>query len=93
MNYWPAEITHLSEMHEPLVQMVKELSVTGRETAKKMYGAKGFVVHHNTDLWRITGPVDGIYSAMWPMGGAWLSTHLWQKYLYSGDKKIPGYRL
>ncbi len=90
MNYWPAEITHLSEMHEPLIQMVKELSQTGQETAKKMYGANGWVAHHNTDLWRITGPVDGIYSAMWPMGGAWLSTHLWQKYLYGGDKKYLG---
>ena len=87
MNYWPAEETNLSEMHEPLIQMVKELSETGKETAKVMYGAGGWVAHHNTDLWRITGPVDGIYSAMWPMGGAWLSRHLWEKYLYSGDKK------
>ncbi|MCW3108321.1 MAG: hypothetical protein JWQ09_2827 [Segetibacter sp.] len=87
MNYWPAEVTNLAEMHEPLVQMVKELSETGRETAKVMYGAGGWVAHHNTDLWRITGPVDGIYSAMWPMGGAWLSRHLFEKYLYNGDKK------
>jgi alpha-L-fucosidase 2 len=87
MNYWPAEETNLTEMHEPLVQMVKELSVTGRETAKVMYGAGGWVTHHNTDLWRITGPVDGIYSAMWPMGGAWLSRHLWEKYTFNGDKK------
>jgi alpha-L-fucosidase 2 len=87
MNYWPAEETNLTEMHEPLVQMVKDLSVTGRETAKVMYGANGWVTHHNTDLWRITGPVDGIYSAMWPMGGAWLSRHLWEKYMYNGDKK------
>ncbi|HEU4554055.1 MAG TPA: glycoside hydrolase family 95 protein [Chitinophaga sp.] len=87
MNYWPAEETNLPEMHMPLVQMVKELSVTGQETARVMYGAGGWVAHHNTDLWRITGPVDGIYSAMWPMGGAWLSRHLWEKYLYNGDKK------
>lgn len=87
MNYWPAEETNLTEMHEPLVQMVKELSVTGRETAKGMYGAGGWVTHHNTDLWRITGPVDGIYSAMWPMGGAWLSRHLWEKYTFNGDRK------
>lgn len=86
MNYWPAEVTNLTEMHEPLVQMVKELSVTGRETARVMYGAKGWLAHHNTDLWRITGPVDPIFYAMWPMGGAWLSTHLWEKYAYSGDK-------
>jgi alpha-L-fucosidase 2 len=87
MNYWPAEETNLTEMHEPLVQMVKDISETGRETARVMYGANGWVTHHNTDLWRITGPVDGINSAMWPMGGAWLSRHLWEKYLYSGDKK------
>jgi alpha-L-fucosidase 2 len=53
-----------------------------------MYGARGWVVHHNTDLWRITGPVDGIYSAMWPMGGAWLSRHLWEKYSFTGDQKF-----
>jgi len=87
MNYWPSEVTNLTEMHEPLIQMIKELSQTGKETAKSMYGARGWVVHHNTDLWRITGPVDAVVSGMWPMGGAWLSRHLWEKYLYSGDKK------
>lgn len=87
MNYWPAEVTNLTEMHDPLIQMVRELSVTGKETAEVMYGAGGWVAHHNTDLWRITGPVDRINSAMWPMGGAWLSQHLWEKYLYSGDKE------
>jgi alpha-L-fucosidase 2 len=87
MNYWPAEVTNLTEMHEPLVQMVKDISVTGQETARVMYGARGWVTHHNTDLWRITGPVDGINSAMWPMGGAWLSQHLWEKYAFSGDTK------
>lgn len=88
MNYWPAEVTNLTEMHDPLVQMIKELSVTGQETARVMYGAKGWLAHHNTDLWRITGPVDPIFYAMWPMGGAWLSTHLWEKYSYSGDKNF-----
>jgi alpha-L-fucosidase 2 len=87
MNYWPSEITNLSEMNEPLVNMVKELSVTGRETARVMYGAGGWVAHHNTDLWRITGPVDRINSAMWPMGGAWLSQSLWEKYLFSGNRE------
>ena len=72
---------NLNEMHEPLNQMVKDLSVTGKETARVMYGARGWVAHHNTDLWRITGPVDGIFWAIWPMGGAWLSRHLWEKYL------------
>ncbi|MCX6215261.1 MAG: glycoside hydrolase family 95 protein [Spirosoma sp.] len=86
MNYWPAEVTNLTELHEPLVQMVKDLSQTGQETARVMYGASGWLAHHNTDLWRITGPVDPIYYSMWPMGGAWLSQHLWEKYQYSGDK-------
>ncbi|MVT09834.1 glycoside hydrolase family 95 protein [Chitinophaga tropicalis] len=86
MNYWPAEKDNLPEMHEPLIQMVKELSVTGQETARTMYGARGWVAHHNTDLWRITGPVDRLYSGIWSMGGAWLSQHLWERYLYNGDK-------
>ena len=86
MNYWPAEETNLAEMHEPLVQMIKDLSVTGQETAKTMYGVGGWVAHHNTDIWRITGPVDAIYSGLWPSGGVWLSTQLWDRYLYSGDK-------
>lgn len=86
MNYWPAEVTNLTETHSPLFEMVKELSVTGRETARSMYGAKGWVTHHNTDLWRCTGPVDNAFYGTWPNGGAWLSTHLWQHYLYTGDK-------
>jgi alpha-L-fucosidase 2 len=86
MNYWPSEVTNLAEMHEPLIQMVKDLSVTGQQTAKDMYGVGGWVTHHNTDLWRITGPVDGVYSGLWPSGGAWLSTQLWDRYMYNGDK-------
>ncbi|MDP9042128.1 MAG: glycoside hydrolase family 95 protein, partial [Bacteroidota bacterium] len=87
MNYWPAEETNLEELQDPLIQMVKDLSETGKETARVMYGSNGWVAHHNTDLWRITGPVDGIYSAMWPMGGAWLCRNLWEKYLFSGSRK------
>jgi alpha-L-fucosidase 2 len=86
MNYWPAEKTNLPEMHEPLIRMIKDLSETGKETAKKMYNSRGWVAHHNTDIWRITGVVDFANAGMWPMGGAWLSQHLWEKYLYSGDK-------
>ncbi|MFV8326653.1 glycosyl hydrolase family 95 catalytic domain-containing protein [Flavobacterium sp. ZS1P14] len=86
MNYWPAEVTNLSEMHEPFIQMAKELSVTGQETAKMMYGANGWVLHHNTDIWRITGPVDFATSGMWPTGGAWVCQDLWERYLYTGDK-------
>lgn len=87
MNYWPAEKCNMSEMHEPLVQMLKELSVTGKETAKTMYGCDGWVAHHNTDIWRINGVVDFANAGQWPMGGAWLSQHLWEKYLYNGDLK------
>ena len=86
MNYWPAEKTNLSEMHEPLLKMVKELSETGQETARIMYGSRGWVAHHNTDLWRITGPVDRIFWGVWSMGGAWLCQHLWERYLYTGNK-------
>ncbi|HNW51153.1 MAG TPA: glycoside hydrolase family 95 protein [Prolixibacteraceae bacterium] len=85
MNYWPAEPTNLAEMHEPLIQMVKELSVAGQKTAADMYGANGWVAHHNTDVWRICGPIDGSYWGMWPMGGVWLSQHLWEKYAFNGD--------
>ena len=88
MNYWPAEVTNISETHEPLFSMVKDLSATGRETARNLYGAKGWVAHHNTDLWRVAGPVDAAYYGMWPNGGAWLATHLWQHYLFTGDKKF-----
>ncbi|WP_312392726.1 glycoside hydrolase family 95 protein [Chryseobacterium sp.] len=85
MNYWPAENTNLSEMHEPLFDMIQDLSVTGQESAKKMYHARGWNMHHNTDLWRITGIVDGGFYGMWPMGGAWLTQHIWNHYLYTGD--------
>ncbi|WP_282132828.1 glycoside hydrolase family 95 protein [Cellulophaga baltica] len=85
MNYWPSEVTNLSEMHDPLIDLVKELSVTGQKTAADMYGAEGWVTHHNTDIWRITGPVDGATWGMWPTGGTWLSQHLWEKYMFNGD--------
>lgn len=88
MNYWPAEVTALPEMHTPLFKMLEELSVTGSESASKMYRARGWNLHHNTDLWRITGPVDGGFYGMWPMGGAWLSQHIFQHYLYTGDKNF-----
>ena len=86
MNYWPAEVTNLSQNAEPLFSLVKDLSETGAKTASEMYGCRGWVAHHNTDIWRIAGPVDGAYWGMFPNGGAWLSTHLWQHYLYTGDK-------
>jgi alpha-L-fucosidase 2 len=85
MNYWPAEPTNLAECVEPLVALVRDLAVTGARTARAMYGARGWVCHHNTDLWRATAPIDGPAFGMWPTGGAWLCTHLWDRYDYSRD--------
>jgi alpha-L-fucosidase 2 len=87
MNYWPAETCGLSECHEPLFDMLEELAVTGGKTASVEYGAKGWVLHHNTDGWRGAAPIDGASWGLWPTGGAWLSTHMWQHYLFTGDKK------
>jgi alpha-L-fucosidase 2 len=87
MNYWPAESCNLGECTEPLIAMVKDLSQTGARTAREMYGAGGWVAHHNTDLWRATGPIDFADAGMWPSGGAWLCDHLWDHYEFSGDKK------
>ncbi|MCM1521595.1 MAG: glycoside hydrolase N-terminal domain-containing protein [Muribaculaceae bacterium] len=88
MNYWPAEPTNLSECHEPLFRLVNELSDNARTTAREMYGCDGWVTHHNTDIWRTSGVVDKANYGTWPMGGAWLATHLWQHYLYTGDKEF-----
>ena len=88
MNYWPSEVTQLPELSTPLFNMIKDLSVTGTPTAHIMYGARGWVLHHNTDIWRITGIVDGAFWGLWPTSNAWLSQHLWEHYLYSGDKKF-----
>ena len=85
MNYWPAEVCNLSELADPLFELIHDLSVTGQETARTMYGARGWMAHHNTDIWRSTGMVDGAYWGTWPMGGAWLITHLWEHWLYTGD--------
>ena len=87
MNYWPAEKTNLSELHAPFLQMVKDLSVTGQETAKTMYGTRGWMAHHNTDIWRATGAVDGAFWGLWTAGGGWASQHLWEHYLYNGNKE------
>jgi alpha-L-fucosidase 2 len=87
MNYWPAEPANLSECVEPLTAMVMDLTKTGAHTAQVMYGARGWVAHHNTDLWRATAPIDGPQYGLWPMGGAWLLQNLWEHYQFSGDKK------
>ena len=86
MNYWPALVGNLAETQMPLFDMIEDLSHTGTETARTMYDCRGWVAHHNTDLWRIAGPIDGATWGMFPTGGAWLTTHLWQHYLYTGDK-------
>ncbi len=88
MNYWPAETTNLSECHEPLLRMVTELVENGGRTAHIQYGAKGWVCHHNTDLWRQTAPIDGPLWGFWPTGGAWLCTHLWNHYEFTRDDKF-----
>lgn len=88
MNYWPSLIGNLPETQQPLFSMIRDLSQTGRKTAQEMYGCNGWVAHHNTDLWRIAGPVDGTTWGMFPTGGAWLTTHIWQHYLYTGDKQF-----
>lgn len=85
MNYWPSEVTNLTELNEPLFRLIKEVSETGKETARIMYGAPGWVLHHNTDIWRVTGAIDNAPSGMWMGGGAWLSRHLWEHYLHTGD--------
>jgi len=86
MNYWPADPGNLGECVEPLTAMVLDLTQTGARTARVMYGAHGWVVHHNTDLWRATAPIDGPTWGLWPMGGAWLCQNLWEHYQFTGDK-------
>ncbi len=85
MNYWPAEVCNLAECHEPLFDLLDDISVTGAEVAHELYNARGWVLHHNADLWRGAAPVDGVWG-VWPMAGAWLSRHPWEHYTFSGDK-------
>lgn len=88
MNYWPAEVTNLTDLNEPLFRLIREVSETGKESAQVMYGSGGWVLHHNTDIWRVTGAIDNAPSGMWASGGAWLCQHLWQHYLYTGDEEF-----
>ena len=87
MNYWPAEVTNLSECHQPLFDLIQDLVVSGSRTAREEYNARGWVLHHNTDLWRGTAPINNI-DGMWQTGGAWLCTHLWEHYQYTEDKEF-----
>jgi alpha-L-fucosidase 2 len=86
MNYWPAEVCNLSECHEPLFRLLAEVAESGRKTARAHYGARGWVLHHNTDIWRGTAPINAANHGIWVTGGAWLCQHLWEHYLFSGDE-------
>lgn len=88
MNYWPAEVGNLSEFAEPLFTMIRELTDQGSQVAKEHYGARGWVYHQNTDIWRVAAPMDGPSWGTFTTGGAWLCTHLWEHYLYTGDKEF-----
>jgi alpha-L-fucosidase 2 len=88
MNYWLADPAGLGNCVEPLVRMVEALSMTGAKTAKTMYAARGWVAHHNTDLWRASAPIDGPLWGLWPCGGAWLCNALWDHYDYSRDTQL-----
>src|SRR5690606_20448424 len=86
MNYWPAESCNLGECHEPMLEMIRELSETGARTAAIHYGCGGWTAHHNVDLWRMSSPSGGHPSwAFWPMGGAWLARHCWERFLHRPD--------
>jgi alpha-L-fucosidase 2 len=87
MNYWPVEVTNLSECHEPLFRLIKESAINGAETAKNMYGNRGWVAHHNVDIWRQTYPVDNqARFSFWPMAQGWLTSHLWEHYQFTEDE-------
>ncbi|MGJ8678423.1 MAG: glycoside hydrolase family 95 protein [Akkermansiaceae bacterium] len=88
MNYWPAELANLSECHEPLFQAISELAESGRETAKNHYNARGWVLHHNFDIWRGTAPINHSNHGIWVTGGAWLCQHLWSRYEYHGNQEF-----
>jgi alpha-L-fucosidase 2 len=88
MNYWPAELTGLSECHEPLFDALKDLSQSGARVADAHYGARGWVVHHNFDLWRGAAPINSSDHGIWPTGGAWLCEHLWYRYAFTGDEEF-----
>ena len=88
MNYWHVEMTNLSELAEPFIESVKEVATMGAKTAANHYDCKGWVMHHNTDIWRLTTPVDAAKYGAWPTGGGWMTLHLWEHYLYTGDKEF-----
>lgn len=88
MNYWPAEVTNLSECHEPFFQSIQELAINGERLAHTMYGNKGWLANHNMSIWRNSGPVDSCACSFWPMAAGWLVSHFWEHYLYTGDQQF-----
>jgi alpha-L-fucosidase 2 len=88
MNYWPAEVTNLSECHEPFFDMVDELVARGRKTARELYGARGWVAHHTSDAWWFTVPIGRTVWGLWPLGGAWCSRHLFEHWRFTGDMEF-----
>lgn len=85
MNYWPAELANLSECHDPLFDLLADVAITGRDVAQQHYNARGWVLHHNTDIWRGAAPINASNHGIWPTGGAWLCQHLWWRYEFTGD--------
>jgi len=92
MNYWPVETTNLSECHEPLFALLEDLVISGSKTAKAHYGARGWVLHHNTDIWRGTAPINASNHGIWATGGAWLCQHLMEHYRFTGDNDFLAQR-
>jgi alpha-L-fucosidase 2 len=88
MNYWPAEAANLSECHEPLFDLLADVARTGKEVAKAHYDCRGWVLHHNTDIWRGAAPINASNHGIWPTGGAWLTQHLWYHYQFTGDREF-----
>ena len=88
MNYWMAEAANLADLHLPLFDLLENARKPGSATAQSYYHASGFVVHHNTDIWGDSAPIDGVGSGIWPMGANWLSTHVWEHYCFSGDREF-----
>ena len=88
MNYWPAEVCNLSECHEPMFSLIEDCAVTGALVAKKHYNNKGWVLHHNTDIWRGAAPINASNHGIWIPGGAWMSQHLWWRYQFTLDEEF-----
>lgn len=88
MNYWPAELCNLSECHEPMFALIEDCSQTGVHTAERHYNCRGWVIHHNTDIWRGAAPINASDHGIWPTGGAWMSQHLWWRYAFTQDKEF-----